>query len=150
MKYLDALQSYHLQGYLFLCGGICISYHQLKVLSYTTVGVVDNEVENFLLSRFAASDSPLCPKHAVHVFAENSPVVDYNDLMLNRIEGPIVIINTTDEIPQEIHLSDKQIDTIRARKIGDTGYLAGALRIKIGALVTLRSNINIEDKWLTD
>ena len=73
-------------GLPFLVCGICISYHQLKMLSYTTVGVVDNEVEKLLLSRFVANDSPLYPKQVVHVFAENSPVVDYNDLMLNRIE----------------------------------------------------------------
>ena len=54
----------------------------------------------------------------------------------------LLIIN---DIPQEIHLSDKHIDTIRARKIGDTENLAGVLRIKIGALVMLTSNINIED-----
>lgn len=130
MKYLGALQSYHFQGYLFLCVGICISYHQLKVLSYTTVGVADNEVEKLLLSRFVANNSPLYPKHVAHLFAENSLVVYYNDLMLNRIEGPTVIINTTNEIPQEIQLSDKQTDTIRARMIGDTGYLAGVSRIK--------------------
>ena len=40
------------------------------------------------------------------------------------MEGPTVIINTTDEIPREIHLSDKQTDTIWARKISDTGYLS--------------------------
>lgn len=116
------------------------------MLSYTTVRVADNEVEKLLLSRFVANDSPLYPKHVVNLFVENSLVVYYNDLMLNRIEGPTVIINTTNEISQEIQLSGKQTDTIRARKIGDTGYLAGVSRIKIGALVKLKSNINIEDK----
>ena len=65
-----------------------------------------------MLSRYVAKDSPLCPKHAVNMFVENSTVVDYIDLMLNGVEGQTVTINATDGNPQ-----DKQIDTIRAIKI---------------------------------
>ena len=54
------------------------------------------------LSRFVANDSQLYPKHVVYMFAENSPVVDYNDLMLNGIERSTVAINGIDDIRQEI------------------------------------------------
>ena len=86
------------------------------------------------------------------MFAEISPVVDYNhdynDKMLNGIEGPIGKVTATDEILQKIHLSNKQIDTIKERNIGDKGNLADVLRIKLGVLAMLTSNINIEDRLI--
>ena len=66
--------------------------------------------------------------------------------MLNEMEGQTISINAIDDIPHEVQLSDKQIDAIRARKIGDTRNLVSILRIKIGAQVMLTSNINIEDR----
>ena len=62
------------------------------------------------------------------------------------MEGQTISINAIDDIPHEVQLSDKQIDAIRARKIGDTRNLVSILRIKIGAQVMLTSNINIEDR----
>ena len=38
------------------------------------------------------------------------------------------------------------METIRARKIGDTGNLASVLKLKIGAQVMLPCNINTEDR----
>ena len=66
--------------------------------------------------------------------------------MLNEMEGQTISINAIDDIPHEVQLSDKQIDAIRARKIGDTRNLVSILRIKIGAQVMLTSNINTEDR----
>ena len=43
--------------------------------------------------------------------------------MLNEMEGQTISINAIDDIPHEVQLSDKQIDAIRARKIGDTRNL---------------------------
>ena len=83
------------------------------------------------------------------MFAESSPVADYydyNDKMFNGIERPIRTRTVTDKIPQEIHLSNKRIDTIKERKIGDKGNLADVLWKKLGALVMLTSNINNEDR----
>ena len=59
------------------------------------------------------------------MFSENKPSADYNELMLNEILGEVISINAIDEVPKEIHLSDKQTEKIRVRKIGDTGNLAG-------------------------
>ena len=121
-------------------------YNFISLLNEIRTGVVDNEVERLLLSRFVAKDNPLYLRHAVHMFAENSPAVDDNDLMLNEMEGQTISINAIDDIPHEVQLSDKQIDAIRARKIGDIRNLVSILRIKIGAQVMLTSNINTEDR----
>ena len=52
------------------------------------------------------------PKRAVYMFAENSPAVDYNDPILNEMEGQTMSINAIDNIPHEVQFSDKQIDAI--------------------------------------
>ena len=57
-------------------------------------------------------------------------------------------ITATDDIPQKIHLSNKQIDTIKKRNIGDKANLVDVLRKKLGALVMLTSNINIEERLI--
>ena len=102
--------------------------------------------EKILLSRFIAKDNPAYPKHALHMFTENKPSVDYNELILNEILGEVISINAIDEVPQEIHLSDKQTETIRARKIGDTENQASVLSLKVGAQVMLTINIDLEDR----
>ena len=102
--------------------------------------------EKILLSRFIAKDNPAYPKHALHMFTENKPSVDYNELVLNEILGEVISINAIDEVPQEIHLSDKQTETIRARKIGDTENQASVLSLKVGAQVMLTINIDLEDR----
>ena len=84
------------------------------------------------------------PKHAVYIV----DYYDYNDKMLNGIEGTIGKITATDDIPQKIHLSNKQIDTIKKRNIGDKANLVDVLRKKLGALVMLTSNINIEERLI--
>ena len=92
------------------------------------------------------------PKHAVDMFAGISPVVDYNhdynDKMLSGIERPIGKVTATDDILQKIHLSNKQIDTIKERNIGDKWNSADVLRIKLDVLAMLTSNINIEDRLI--
>ena len=107
----------------------------ISFLNKIRFGIVDYEGEKILLSRFIAKDNPAYPKHALHMFTENKPSVDYNELVLNEILGEVISINAIDEVPQEIHLSDKQTETIRARKIGDTENQASVLSLKVGAQV---------------
>ena len=62
----------------------------ISFLNKIWVGIVDYEGEKILLSRFIAKDNPAYPKHALHMFAENKPSVDYNELMLNEILQKII------------------------------------------------------------
>ena len=100
----------------------------ISFLNKIRFGIVDYEGEKILLSRFTAKNNPAYPKHALHMFTENKPSVDYNELMLRQL----ISINAIGEVPQEIHLSDKQAEKIRARKIGDTGNLGYVLNLKVG------------------
>ena len=83
------------------------------------------------------------------MFAENKPSVDYSELMLNEILGEVISINAIDEVPQDIHLSDKHTGPIRARKIRDTGNVASVLNLK-GSQVMLTINIDLEDRLVND
>ena len=49
--------------------------------------------------------------------------------MLNEIDRQTISFNAIDDIRHEVHLSNKQLQTIRARKIGDTGNLASILKL---------------------
>ena len=115
----------------------------ISFLNKIRVGIVDYEGEKMLLSRFIAKDNPAHSKHALHMFAENKPSFDYNELMLHETLGEVISINAIDEVPQEIHLCDKQTETIRARKIGDIGNLASVLNLKVGAQVMLTLKIGL-------
>ena len=121
-------------------------YEFISLLNKIRVGAVDDEAEKLLKSRFVAKDDLFYPKRTVHMFAEDSPVVDYNELMLNEIDGQTISLSPTDDIPHEVQLSDKQLETIRARKNRETGNIASALKLKIGAQVMLMCNVNIEDR----
>ena len=118
----------------------------ISFLNKIRVGIVDYEEEKILLSRFIAKDNLAYPKHALHMFAENKPSVDYDELMLNEILGEVISVNAIDEVPQEIHLSDKHTEKIRAWKIGDIGNLSIVLKLKVGAQVMLTINIDLEDR----
>ena len=117
-------------------------------LNKIQVGIVDYEVKKILLSRFIAKDNPVYSKHALHMLAENKTSVHYNELMLNEVLGEVISINATDEAPLEIHLSDKQGETTRAKKTGDTGNLASVLNLKVGVQVMLTINIDLEDRFV--
>ena len=54
-------------------------YEFISLLNNIRVGAVDDEVEKLLRSRFVAKDDLFYPKYAVHMFAENCPVVDLNN-----------------------------------------------------------------------
>ena len=80
------------------------------------------------------------------MFAENCPVNDYNELMLNEIDRQTISLSAIDDIPHEVQLSDKQLETIMAKTIGCTGNLASVFKLKIGTQVMLTCNITIEDR----
>ena len=84
------------------------------------------------------------PEYAVHMFEENCPVVDYNELMLNELDGQTISLSATDHIPHEIQLSDKQLETIRGRKLGDAGSLASISNPKTGTQVMLTCALKID------
>ena len=76
-------------------------YEFISLLNKIWVGAVDYKVEKLLKPRFVTKDDLFYPKHASYMFAENSPIVDYNELMLNEIVGQTISLSATDDTPHE-------------------------------------------------
>lgn len=85
-------------------------------------------------SKFILPDSPNYPADALHIWAENNPVLD----------APLFKIEAIDKIPENVPIS--RIDAVYNRNQMDTGGLARKLSLKINAKVMLTSNINVSDK----
>lgn len=67
---------------------------------------------------------------------------------LGLLESQLICIDAIDEVPKDIILSGSQINAIKQWKISESGNLASQLKIKIGAQVTLISNLDIEERLL--
>ena len=58
----------------------------IQLLNKVRVGNIDKDAETLLKSRFIQSTDPDYPFDALHIFAENVPAKDYNDMMLSKIK----------------------------------------------------------------
>ena len=119
-------------------------YQLINILNKIREGQIDEDVELTLKSRFFNKLS--YPENAVHIFAENKPVEQHNEIQLYKIANELVRIQSIDETPRHITLAESQIEAIKQRKISETGNLAYSLKLKIGAQVMLTANVNIEDR----
>ena len=69
----------------------------------------------------------------MHTFAENKPVKRHNETQLNNADSQLVCIVCIliDEFPNNINVSDSQIDIIKLRKISETWNLESQLNLKL-------------------
>ena len=116
----------------------------IDLLNKVRVGNIDAEVESILKSRFLLKHHPNYPVNAMHTWAENAPAFIHNNERLNGIDGNLYVINSTDLLPKNVRPS--LIEKALSRSQMQTGGLAGALSLKIGALVMLTTNIDVLDK----
>ena len=80
----------------------------------------------------------------MHIWAENAPAFIYNNERLNSTDGNLYLINSTDLLTKNVRPS--LIEKALSRSQMQTGGLAGALSLKIGARVMLTTNIDVLDK----
>ena len=80
------------------------------------------------------------------MFAENKPEKEHNQTQLNTLDTQLILIDAIDEIPKDFFLSESEIDAIKQRKISETENVEGQWKLKIGAQVTLTSNLDIDDR----
>ena len=115
-------------------------------LNHVRVAELSVQDEELLKSRFISKDSPDYPVDALHLFAENKPVLKHNEAMLEKVPGTPYLINAIDELPKNV--STSLIELAQNRKQTETGGLATKLIIKLGAKVMLTVNIDIADKLI--
>ena len=70
------------------------------------------------------SDSNNYPHDALHIWAENQPVNEYNVTRLDQIPAQQCILTATDHYPP--HVSKQNIDRVLARRRSETGKFSVA------------------------
>ena len=118
----------------------------VDLLNDVRVAELTTEDEQLLRSRFISKISPDYPIEALHLFAENRPVVQHNQGMLDKLDGMSFLIPAIDEIPKNV--TDRLVQEAQNRKQSETGGLALNLTLKLGAKVMLTVNIDISDKLI--
>ena len=52
-------------------------------------------------------------ENAVHIFVENKPVDQHNEIQLDKIVSELVRIQAIDETPRHIKLAESQIEALK-------------------------------------
>jgi len=120
----------------------------IDLLNQVRLGELDEENMNVLKSRFVTKDSTEYPAQNIHIFAENAPVNQHNQHMLEQLDTPLIEILAIDEFPKEAETSNVDMTWVKTAKLSDTGGLTYNLGIKVGARVMITKNIDISDKLI--
>lgn len=88
------------------------------------------------------------PHDALHIWAENKPVDEYNATRLNQIPAQQCTLTAIDQYPQ--HVSKQDIDRVLAKSRSETGGLDYHILIKEGCRVMLTTKIDIADGLIND
>lgn len=86
------------------------------------------------------------PNNALHIWAENKPVDEYNMTKLNQISTQEFILTAIDQYPQNVNQQD--INKVLSRTRSETGGLDSKIIIKERARVMLTTNIDIADRLI--
>ena len=116
----------------------------IDLLNAVRVGKITHDDETLLQSKFIMKNDPNYPTDAIHIWAENDPVLKHNTFMLNNIEFPLYTLNATDILPKNVKstLIERALD----RSQMQTGGLARSLLLKVNSRVMLTNNIDIPEK----
>lgn len=119
-------------------------YHFVTHLNRICVDQIDEDMELFLKSKFVNVGA--YPQYAMHILAENVPLLQHNEIQLTNLDARLVRMKTINEIRKGIAQSEVWFEAIRKRKIKETLNLASQLNLNNGVHVVLTANINIEDR----
>ena len=86
------------------------------------------------------------PSDALHIFAENAPVGEYNIDRLQQIQSPQYILEALDQFPP--HVRKQDIERVLSKGRSETGGLDTKILIKENARVMLTTNVDISDRLI--
>ena len=92
------------------------------------------------------NDNNNYPLNELHVWAENKPVMDYNNQRLQEILMPLHVLQAVDQYPKNV--SRQEIERVLSKGRSYTGGLDLEVSIKEGARVMLTNNIDISDRLI--
>ena len=97
-------------------------------------------------SRCITPSDPNYPSDALHIWAKNTPVNEYNQRKLESIQAPLIILKAKDQYQKNV--SKQDIARVLARGRSETGGLDFEIQVKEGARIMLTTNINIQDQLI--
>ena len=86
------------------------------------------------------------PSDALHIWAENTPANQHNDLKLEQMPAPLFHWKAIDQYPPNV--SQQDIDRVLVRPRSETSGLDSDIYIKEAARVMLTMNIDIADRLI--
>ena len=86
------------------------------------------------------------PLNKLHVWAENKPVMDYNNQRLQEILMPLHVLQAVDQYPKNV--PRHEIERVLSKGRSYTGGLDLEVSIKEGARVMLTNNVDIFDRLI--
>ncbi len=86
------------------------------------------------------------PSDALHIFAENAPVDEYNIDRLQQIQSPQYVLEALDQFPP--HVRKQDIERVLSKGRSETGGLDTKILIKENARVMLTTNVDISDRLI--
>ena len=105
----------------------------------------NSEVDKMLKARELSikEDDKDYPFDVLHVYAKNLHCNEWNEKMLNRLNGTLYITRSEDRL-QDVKIDMDQLDLSRLSAT-ETGNLAHTLLLKVGARVFVSNNIDVSD-----
>ena len=116
----------------------------IDLLNKVRIADINRDYENLLKYKFVKPKDENYPHHAIHMWAENSPVSKHSALMLNNVTNPLFVINAIYILPKNDQPS--VINKVLNRNQMETGELSCILELKVNARLMLTSNIDVLDK----
>ena len=105
----------------------------------------NSEVDKMLKARELSikEDDKDYPFDVLHVYAKNLHCNEWNEKMLNHLNGTLYITRSEDRL-QDVKIDMDQLDLSRLSAT-ETGNLAHTLLLKVGARVFVSNNIDVSD-----
>lgn len=82
----------------------------------------------------------------LHIWAENNPVNQYNNMRLQEINKRLFYLRATDQYPANV--SEQEIENLLGKQRSETGGLDFEISVKETARVMLTTNIDIADRLI--
>ena len=118
----------------------------IELLNRIRIGKQTEHDINVIQSRSILPNDPSYPTDALHIWAENAPVDDYNKKKLDELSGSVFILKAKDQYPTNVKKQD--IDKVLGKTRSETGGLDYKILIKESARVMLTTNISIPDRLI--
>ena len=121
--------------------------HFIELLNRVRVAQhTDADIHTIQSRAIDVKDKNNYPLNELHVWAENKPVMDYNNQRLQEILMPLHVLQAVDQYPKNV--SRHEIERVLSKGRSYTGGLDLEICIKSGARVMLTNNVDISDRLI--